>query len=237
LASTKLPNYIIPLYPALALATALFVERWTTAAATIPRWWLLISFSILTTVGVMMLIALPTAAELLAQPDWTIGLVGLAPLVGGMVGLVLVCRSQFVRAAQSLAVTAVVLVVWLFGQTAVEADRFQTADEFVDMIHQVGGGQETVASFEYFRPTMVYYGQHPVATLKQPQDVADFFREHPQGAFLYTLDEKLPKLADALPPEVTVLMEHRRLFKSGKVLLFGRKSDVARQSDANIPRR
>ena len=37
-AATKLPNYIVPLYPALAILTARLVDRWRTSAVTLPRW-------------------------------------------------------------------------------------------------------------------------------------------------------------------------------------------------------
>ena len=38
LAATKLPNYIAPLYPAIAILTARFLVRWRTADLTLPRW-------------------------------------------------------------------------------------------------------------------------------------------------------------------------------------------------------
>ena len=38
LARTKLPNYVAPVYPALALLTARFLVRWATGAVVLPRW-------------------------------------------------------------------------------------------------------------------------------------------------------------------------------------------------------
>ena len=62
LASTKLPNYIVPMYPALAIATALLLDRWNVSPETIPRWWPWMAFSILGVVGAGMLVGVPLVA-------------------------------------------------------------------------------------------------------------------------------------------------------------------------------
>ena len=51
LAGTKLPNYILPAYPALALATACYVDRWITDPASIRSIWIKLSFASLLVVG------------------------------------------------------------------------------------------------------------------------------------------------------------------------------------------
>src|SRR5207249_4725906 len=38
LVSTKLPNYVLPLYPAVAILTARFLVRWRDDALSVPRW-------------------------------------------------------------------------------------------------------------------------------------------------------------------------------------------------------
>src|SRR6185437_12670049 len=38
LVRTKLPNYVLPLYPALAILTARFLVRWREGEVTLPRW-------------------------------------------------------------------------------------------------------------------------------------------------------------------------------------------------------
>ena len=79
-----------------------------------------------------------------------------------------------------------------------------------------------MATFRYFRPSMVFYGHQPVAKLPEPADVAQFFASHPTDAFFYTVDEQMPALDGKLPSDVVVLERHRRLFLPGETLLLGR---------------
>ena len=228
LASTKLPNYIIPCYPALALMTALFVERWITRPQSVPRAWPWIAFGILGLAGAGIAIGTPIVARLLLEPDWTLGLAGLVPLAGALTGIWFTWQRDSARAAASLGISSAVFMLWAFGVTLPRADRYQNSQSFVDTIDQLSDGPANVASFRYFRPSMVFYGHQPVTKLPEPEDVGAFFDSHPQDAFLYTMDEQMPKLSKLLPPDVVVLETHRRLFKSGKILLLGRATDTPR---------
>src|SRR5437660_8722558 len=53
LAQTKLPNYILPAYPPLALLTARFLDRWRVGAARPARWIMPLALGYLALVGVV----------------------------------------------------------------------------------------------------------------------------------------------------------------------------------------
>ena len=67
LCGTKLPSYVVPMYPALAIATALFLDRWLDRPESVPRAWPWIAYSILTLAGLGMLVAVPLVAAALAR--------------------------------------------------------------------------------------------------------------------------------------------------------------------------
>ncbi len=165
---------------------------------------------------------------MLAEPDPTIGLVGLVPFVGALVGLVFIWLGQLPRAVTTLGATAAVFVLWMFAITVPQADRFQNSQAFIAVIERLSQGPANVSSFRYFRPSMVFYGHQPVSKLWNEQEVADFFDQHPKDAFLYTMEEQMSLLAPCLPRDVAVVESHRRLVKGGKVLLLGRPSDEPR---------
>jgi 4-amino-4-deoxy-L-arabinose transferase-like glycosyltransferase len=233
LASTKLPNYIVPMYPALAIATAMLVNRWTFSPETVPRPWPWIAFTILTLVGVGLLVGVPLAAARLLDGGSSLanvmplGMVGLVPLVGGLVCLFFSWRCQARQSVRMLGLTAIVFSIWLFGVTVGQFDSFQTAPRFVETIEGNRSGSAHVATFRYFRPSMVFYGHQPVAKLPAPSDVAEFFAAHPTDAFLYTVDEHMGDLTDQLPADVVVLEKQRRLFLPGQTLLLGRAPSTA----------
>ena len=56
LAGTKLPSYVLPAFPALALATGCLIERWLNRAGETNRWWPRLSFGSLLVVGLIMAI-------------------------------------------------------------------------------------------------------------------------------------------------------------------------------------
>src|SRR6185295_15980154 len=105
-ASTKLPNYIVPAYPALALATAALVVGWVTNPAAIAKVWLRIGWSLLALAGVGMLFVMPILANLFLAGDAYVGLIGLVPLVGAAACMIFSERLQARRAVVALTLTA-----------------------------------------------------------------------------------------------------------------------------------
>ncbi len=81
LARTKLPSYVTPCYPALALLTACFIQHWTRGAAAGWRGWPAGAIVTLGLVGLAIAVALPVAAAMFLPGEEWLGAVGLAPLV------------------------------------------------------------------------------------------------------------------------------------------------------------
>ena len=63
LAATKLPSYVTPCYPALAMLTGCFVDRWTRGVITTSRHWFRVAFGITSLVGVVFLVGVPIVAR------------------------------------------------------------------------------------------------------------------------------------------------------------------------------
>ena len=156
-----------------------------------------------------------------------LGLAGLVPLVGGLLCLWRTWRHQARQLIRTLGLTAVVFTVWLFGVSVGQFDRFQTAPRFIAAIDSHASGEPHVATFHYFRPSMVFYGHGSVGKLPEAADVAQFFATHPTDAFVYTVDEQMAELSKELPADVVVLERQPRLFLPGQTLLLGRAPSTA----------
>ncbi|HND56456.1 MAG TPA: phospholipid carrier-dependent glycosyltransferase, partial [Pirellulaceae bacterium] len=81
-AGTKLPSYITPTYPALALLSAEFLRRWANGDAAVSERWVTASLATLAVVGVGLLVGLPLAAAKFLPGDGWLGAIGLIPLLG-----------------------------------------------------------------------------------------------------------------------------------------------------------
>src|SRR5207248_10954496 len=91
LVSTKLPNYVLPLYPAIAILTARHLVRWRDNALSLPRWVMPAATGgvllVAAAVGVGLLVAggavpvLPAKARVFPGLErWAV--LGLVPLAG-----------------------------------------------------------------------------------------------------------------------------------------------------------
>ena len=198
---TKLPHYLLPAYPALALLTACFVDRWQSAPASIGRWALRNAWISLILVGVGMMIAVPIVTSIYLPGEEVLGLLGLIPLLGGGWCWWQTAHGRHQQAAVALAVTAVLFLTAGFGWGALRVDRHQNAKPMIAKIRADSGEKgdrsnlPPIATYNFFRESIVYYAGHPItrcdddettgqsASQKLRKFLANpktFLRHHPQ---------------------------------------------------------
>jgi 4-amino-4-deoxy-L-arabinose transferase-like glycosyltransferase len=227
LAGTKLPSYVVPAYPALALLMGAFVERWLREPALLTKLWPRLAWGIVAVVGVGMIVALPIVAHLYLDDQWFLGAIGLVPLTAAIVGLVF-CQRDLVRPSLwTMAALGGALTVLLFSVAVGYVDPLQDSPLLAREIaaRTPNGRPAPVASFHHFRPSLVFYVEQPIAKYESPAEVEKFFAEHPGSAFMLTTDSQLETLRSALPRDISVLATHRRFLRPGSVVLLGRASE------------
>ncbi len=226
LAGTKLPSYVVPAYPALALFTGCFVESWLRDSTAMSRVWTRLVWGTTALAGVAMLVAFPIVAHFYLNDDWILGALGLIPLAAAVVGWVCSQRGQTRGAVCTLAVLGVALSIAMFGFGATRVDRYQDSPWFAQRIaeNRPAGQEAAIGQFAYFRPSLVFYTDHPVEDIATAEGVPAFFAAHPGSAFVVTTDEHFDKFSSALPADVKVLDARPRFLHRGKVLLLGRPS-------------
>jgi 4-amino-4-deoxy-L-arabinose transferase-like glycosyltransferase len=229
IAGTKLPSYVAPAYPALALFMGAFVDRWLREPAVLTKAASRLAWGTVALAGVGMLVALPIVAHIFLNDDWSLALVGLIPLVAAVVGLVYGERGQTRKAAWTMPALGIALAVVMFGYGAARVDRYQISPALAQAIADAtpAGELPAIGSFHFFRPSFVFYTEQPVAELHGPEEVTAFFAAHSGSAFLITTDERIERLAGALPPGIAVLDRRPRFLQPGNVLLLGRESIAA----------
>jgi 4-amino-4-deoxy-L-arabinose transferase-like glycosyltransferase len=221
-ASTKLPNYILPAYPAVALLIAHGLVAWQTAAAPVITRAVRYGTFALLGVGVVLLIAVPIATSLfLPQETWLV-ILGMMPLVGGLLAWRALRRERHGRLIRIYSVTAVLLATTIVGIAPAYVSKYQDGPHFGALARQLAADRPTeLATYDYFAPTLVFYAQTPVTKLRKPHDIPKYFDEHPQGLLL-TRADRLEDLQHELPADVTVLDRQRRFLRRHDLVLLGR---------------
>ena len=235
LARTKLPSYVAPAYPALALLTGCFLHHLTRGAALASPVWLRIAFILLGVVGVGIMTAIPIAAHYYLPGAETLGLAGLVPLAGAIACLVLLRRRMWSGAAAAFAATAACFAIALVGIAAGQVDRRQQSHLLLRAIDQRFPDPQ-VGAFGCLEPSWVFYGGRPIRELvldpgrrdvaggarqpRPPLDAVAFLEANSQRCII-TTPRHWDTLRPLAPQGVGVLCEAPYFLRSDKLLLVG----------------
>ena len=200
---TKLPHYLLPAYPALALLTGCFIDRWQTEPASLKPWELRNGWISMILIGLALMIAVPFATYFLLPGEEVLGILGLIPLLGGGLCWWLVSRGRNSQAAVAFAVMAVVCLTAMFGWGSLRLDRHQNAKPMIAAIEADSGAKDArLASYGFFRESFVCYSGHPVAKCNDDggrsasEKLREFLAES-RPCYVATITKCLPDLEQA----------------------------------------
>ena len=191
--ATKLPHYIAPLYPMLALLIANTLVRWARGEFALPVW-----AKVNAVVGFALTGAVVSGAMLIAGGtvdtgavrifpglgDWA--WIGLFPLVGIGAFLRYAKRGRRDRAIAALAVSAVLFAGTLAAYPPLIVDRSKAvkvlvAESGARDLHR----EARVASYGYPHPSATFYVGRRVEYLQSPEEAARFLAmPHPSYLFV-----------------------------------------------------
>ena len=195
--ATKLPHYIAPAYPALAILTASYLVRWMRGDIEMPRWARVSAVAgfALTGSAVMlaMLIgggAIPVgefASKVRVFPglaEWA--WIGLFPIAGAVAFASCAHCGRRRGAVAALAVSALAFAGGVAAYPPVIVDRSKAVKALVaesgarDLLRDV-----RVGSHEYTQPSITFYVGRKVERLRSPEDAAAFLAmPHPSYLFV-----------------------------------------------------
>jgi len=225
LASTKLPSYVTPCYPGIALIVGLFVERWLRGRARVAELWPRLSMISLAVIGLGMTIALPLVAAHYLPGEELLGLIGLVPLAAGGLGLLLLRFGRRKQTAGLFAAAAVALATLLCAYAAQRVDSHQRNDVLLAAIDRHGDSPRVVA-YGALEPTWVYYGERPVEYLGagDPEPAARELTQQ-DDAFAICTRRHYEKLKERLPADFDVLAASPYFMRSGELVVVGRQRE------------
>jgi 4-amino-4-deoxy-L-arabinose transferase-like glycosyltransferase len=237
LAKTKLPNYVVPAYPALALATACYVYHLRRATAASAAWWPNLAMGAFALTGVGMAVGLPVAAHFLLPGEEWLGLVGLIPLVGAVVCFALFRLGKARTAAVSFATCAVLLTVALLAGVAQQVDRHQQIHVLLSEVAKRSDDPQ-LATFRCLEPSWVFYSDRNIPVLYgRPDGDVRRFLSASGDRFLITTEDGFRQIEDKLPPGVEELARAPYFLQEVDVVLLGNTGGKQRIATSPRPKR
>jgi 4-amino-4-deoxy-L-arabinose transferase-like glycosyltransferase len=229
LAGTKLPSYVLPAYPALALIAGAFLKGLLVGRFEARRYWAPVSFACLALVGLALVIGAAVAVPKFLPGEWALVLVGVAPLGAGLLSLWLLRADRVPAAMGSFAAGAVLLAVGVLGFGAARLDRSQNSRPLMAMIQSHGAVNRSLGAYGLLEPSWVYYAGQPIRELHGSDELRAFL--HKQDApYVITTAAHLDELPHGLPSGAAVLARRPRFLRPGELVIVGRSSELARWS-------
>jgi 4-amino-4-deoxy-L-arabinose transferase-like glycosyltransferase len=226
-AATKLPNYIAPLYPAVAVLTARFLVRWRTGDLTLPRWVMPAATAGVAVVGVVVVVGLLIGggAIALSMKNQRVmpGLTAWSPLGGillvaaaGMAWFL--AKDQRMNFVRTVTVATVLFIGSLAAFVVGEVDAFKAPKSLVKESGTRQPDREIrLASLDYTQPSVTYYAERKVERLPDAA-AATTFLAMPLPAYLFVpatvWDEQLAAKVNA-----RVVARRFDFYRNGDVLV------------------
>lgn len=235
LAKTKLPSYVTPCYPGVALVIGGFVARWSANELELAKNWPRFVYGSLLAVGIIMMIAIPVVAHIYVPEEKLLGLLGLIPFCGGLYGLLAAEKLQIRKSIIATSCTAVLMSNALFAFAAGEIGEHRQLDRFVELIYQ-GESRQDVDVFSYAETeaSWVFYAKQPVECFYNPKRAAQRLlntSEQGQSRVMVTTKERMKELRRFLP-ESSISTEEMPYFMEEANLVIVRPRQTLSQTVA-----
>ena len=222
LAATKLPNYVLPAYPAAALVVAATATRLVNrGSVAMPRW-------LAAGLGWVVFGGVATVATILVVGRFGVtgatpaALVGLVPILGAAV-----CwwgaRSGRFDPLAAMVGLSLVYTGLAVGPAAARIAGANALPGLVEQAHRHAGGTARLSTYGQNTPNVVYYARGHVNEWRPEQaDQAIADLSNDDDRVLLVTEEALRTIESNLPSGTGVVGRVRPLFKDGDFLLIGR---------------
>jgi 4-amino-4-deoxy-L-arabinose transferase-like glycosyltransferase len=226
-AGTKLPNYLLPAFPAFAVLTGRFLARWLTGGIQLRAAWMLIAFCCVGLVGLCISSGLLAAAGWLPwfplhgreMPELAFLVpVGLILVLSAAAAICLALRNHRGAAIGALAAGSVGCVALLAAWGPLVVDHRKAPRPLAEqMAHRQLDREVQIGCYEFYQPSLVWYTQRKVERFAHPTDAVDLLHS-PTQSFLVLPTDRWEQLRSKLV-KPTAIITRRWDFMVGKEIV------------------
>ena len=241
IARTKLPSYVTPCYPALAMLTAVFLFRLTAERAKIGRIWVAGSYLSLLLAGAAIIGGMIYVGKEYLPGEYRLAIFGALPVLGGMIGLFLLMRNQVHSAIATTFATSIAFVVLFFGFGTVMVDSHQMSHVIFDKANEVAP-EAPMAGYRCLESSWVVYANRPILEMEPVKSgvqqtkmqrekfwhdtphvpVKQYFEENSDG-LLVTRTEYLEEIKHLIPASHAIIAKSKFFLVDDQLILIGPK--------------
>jgi 4-amino-4-deoxy-L-arabinose transferase-like glycosyltransferase len=229
LSGTKLPNYILPLYPPVAILLARFLDSWRCGLIRPPTWVIHTTLACFGLAGLALGVGLLMAGGQLGGDTllrgrhlpgieiwaWT----GLIPIVGALLAAAWTWRQRLNLAVSTLAMAAVLFLGTLAAGIGPTLNAYKAPAALAEFIEPHPAEPDILLGcYDYFQPSLVFYCGREVSRLQSENEVGAYLR-WPLPVYLFMPATTWEQL------ESQMTMPHR---------LVGRRHDLYRNCDVVV---
>ncbi len=228
LARTKLPNYVLPAYPAVAILLARFLDRWRRGLARPPAWLVQASLAGLALAGVGVALGLIIAGGIVDVSSlrgrrlpgleaWA--WLGALLVLGAVVSAWFAYRGRPDRLALAVCLTALFLTGSVAGWGTAAVDRYKAPRAMVQSLPADQTRLEVrVAAYGYFQPSLVFYCQREVGCLENESQVQEFL-SGPLPSYLFIPETVWNALQARLAGPHHLVGRHHDLYDNREIVV------------------
>lgn len=249
IAATKLPNYVLPTYPPLAMMTAAFLVRWWKQSSNelswrVPVWVWRLSLICFVLIGVGLLVGLPIVAgwiSLEALAGRTLpGAVWLLPVALVPIAIGMLCwkrwsQRQIGYGVALLMVGCVVLTAGISAFGPVAADQERAIKPLALMISGAAGNNDVRIGTHprYYRPSLVFYLQREVVRCSSDEKAVELLKTRVPTYMLVPAKE-WPALLAQTGGQLTIVDQKHDFTVGQEILLISNQG--TQQTKVDLPR-
>lgn len=233
-AATKLPNYVLPLYPALAILSARFLDRWRLGLLEVPRWVIMETILATVSVGLIMLGGLLVVSGAVALPSPVKGFHAFPSLASSIpMSLIPIATAivvwWFVRAERrdaaviSFVSGAILLLALIASIPTVAMQESKVPTYFAD---EAGLRQPNrdirIASCRWLRHSMVFYAQREITRIDDFRRVGEYLAL-PRPAYLLVPENVWAELSKSLKVPVKIISKRYDMYSRQEILVVANR--------------
>lgn len=233
-AGTKLPHYVLPAFPALALAVGALTASADPRVVALRRRWAPACGAALAIAGVGTAIGASLVGRLyVPEAEW-LGVLGAPAIVAGAAAWRLARRGDSPNANAAYLFAGAGTAAVLFFLAAPNIDRERELERAVALVRRPLDAGAAVGSFHVVQPSLNFYSRSPIQPL-HTVELEAFFAESPPGSVVLSTEAALARLPHTLRSRLRVVGDAPLFLKHESIIAVEMPIRTADASPATRP--